>query len=201
VSTRDKSKLIEVIKRGLEFGQFDLASGQSSSYYIDAKIGILSPDGYPLVGRLFADALKEIQFDAVGGSETGAIPIACAVAAVRYTTVFFVRRKSKEHGTKKWIEGPLAKGNKVVIVDDVVTTGMSVVHAIKHVKDFGADVVKVIVLVDRLAGASERILTECGNSYGYEAILTMRDLGVGLDESDSTSKKDLKERLVSGQSL
>lgn len=200
MSTRDKNKLIEIIKRGLKFGQFDLASGQSSSYYIDAKIATLSPDGYPLIGRLFSDVLKDIQFDAVGGSETGAIPIACAVAGMRHAAIFFVRRKSKGHGTKKWIEGPLAKGNKVVIVDDVVTTGMSVVNAIKHVEEYGAETVKVLVLVDRLAGARERILDECGNSYGYEAILTVEDLGVDLDESASTSAKDLRERLVSRES-
>lgn len=174
-----KNALKRLLKeRAVRFGDFTLASGAKSSYYIDAKLATLIPEGYVLIGQVIADTLGNIQYGAIGGLETGAIPIACSVASARPSAIFFVRRKKKEHGTQKWIEGPLEKNQKVVIVEDVVTTGGSVIKAINRTKDFGADIVKVIVLMDRLQGAKENIIKECGSDFNYESIFTLSDLGV-----------------------
>ena len=177
-----KQDLLDLLKkRAISFGEFTLASGASSPYYIDAKLATLIPKGFELAGEVMADALENVSFDAVGGLESGAIAIACSVARVMPVTIFFVRKNKKQHGTERWIEGPLQKDQRVVIVEDVVTTGASVIKAIKRVQEFGAQVVKVLVLVDRLQGAKENITRECGSDFTYQAIYNISDLGVASD--------------------
>ncbi len=174
-----KQDLLDLLKkRAISFGEFTLASGVSSPYYVDAKLATLIPKGFELVGEVMADALENVSFDAVGGLESGAIAIACSVARVRPVTIFFVRKNRKQHGTERWIEGPLRKNQRVVIVEDVVTTGASIIKAIKRVQEFGGQVVKALVLVDRLQGAKENITRECGSGFTYQAICTISDLGV-----------------------
>jgi orotate phosphoribosyltransferase len=180
-TTKEKRResLLNLLKdHAVRFGNFTLASGTKSSYYIDAKLATLMPEGFKLIGEAFADVLEDIELDAVGGHETGAIPIACSVGSVKSSTIFFVRRNERKHGTQKWIEGPLQKNDRVVIVEDVVTTGTSVIKAIKKVQEFGANIVKVIVLVDRLQQAKENIIKECGSDYHFESIFTIKDLGI-----------------------
>ena len=176
--TRREELLNLIMSHAVSFGDFTLASGAKSSYYIDAKLATLIPDGFKLIGEVFADVLENTDFDAVGGHETGAIPIACSLASVNPAAIFFVRRNKKEHGTQKWIEGPLQKNDRVVVVEDVVTTGGSVIKALKRVIEFGAEPVKILVLVDRLRQARENIIRECGSDYGYESVFTIRDLGI-----------------------
>jgi orotate phosphoribosyltransferase len=169
--TEDRKELLDLLKKhAIRFGRFTLASGAVSSYYIDAKLATLIPRGFQLIGKVMAKTLEDedITYDAVGGLESGAIAIACSVASARPTSIFFVRRNKKEHGTQKWIEGPLEKGRRALIVEDVVTTG-----------GFGAEIVKVLVLVDRLQGAKDNIIRACGTDFSYEAIFSISDLGVG----------------------
>lgn len=174
-----KKSLLELLKKhAVCFGEFTLASGAKSSYYIDAKLATLIPEGFKLIGQVLADTLETVDFDAVGGIETGAIPIACSVASARPAAIFFVRRNKKEHGTQKWIEGPLTGSEKVVIVEDVVTTGSSVIKAIQRAREFGLHIVKVVVLVDRLQCAKENIEKEFGSDFNYESIFTITELGV-----------------------
>ena len=181
VKTVERAELLDLLKEhAVRHGRFILASGAESSYYIDAKLATLIPRGFQLIGRVMAQTLKDegIDYDAVGGLESGAIAVACSVASASPASIFFVRRNRKEHGTQKWIEGPLQKDQRVLIVEDVVTTGSSVIKAIKQVQEFGAQIVKVLVLVDRLRHAEENIIRECGSSFSYEAIFTITDLGV-----------------------
>lgn len=174
-----RKDLLNLLKEhAVRHGSFTLASGAKSSYYIDAKLATLMPKGFKQIGEVMAAALEGVEFDAVGGLEAGAIAVACSVASVRPVAIFFVRRNKKEHGTQKWIEGPLQKNQRVLIVEDVVTTGASVIKAIEKVQQLGACVVKVLVLVDRMQGAEENIMKETGSRFAYEAIYTIDDLGV-----------------------
>lgn len=153
-----------VYERSFEFGDFTLTSGKKSNYYFDGKQVTLSPEGAYLLGKIIIHKIKGLGVDAVGGITIGADPIAGALAVVAFfegmheLKLFIVRKTPKKHGKCKLIEGPpLKKGDRVVVVDDVITTGGSVVEAIKAVRDLGCEVVKVIALVDRQEGGTENI--------------------------------------------
>ena len=155
---------IEIIKtRSFQSGSdIKLASGRTSSHYFNMKPTMLDPEGGFLIGELILDALEGTAADAIGGLEMGAVPIATAVAALshrrkRPLPAFFVRKQAKDHGTQSLVEG-LAKGEtlegkRVVIVEDVTTTGGSAIKAAEAVRKEGAEVVAVITIVDREEGA------------------------------------------------
>jgi len=157
-----------------------LSSGRRSGYYIDGKLVTLDPEGAFLTVRLIFDMLTTIDFDAVGGPTLGAGPIVGALAAFSYINkrpikTFIVRRDSKKHSTMKLIEGQFARGFRVIIVDDVVTTGNSILQAIDVIEQEKGEIVKIITLIDRQDGARERF-----DSLGYEfeSIFTRVDLAL-----------------------
>ena len=160
---------------------FELASGKKSNIYIDCRKTTKNARGAYLIGNIIYDKISDLDVDAIGGLTMGADPVADAVA---YTSVlkgklinsFSVRKKAKEHGLKRVIEGDVKNGDRVVIVDDVATTGQSTIEAIENARAGGLHVVKVIILVDRQEGGRENILK---HNVDYEAILTKQDL---LDE-------------------
>ena len=178
-----KAQLIEIIKRrSFQSGrEIKLASGKTSTYYFNMKPTMLDAEGAHLIATLILDAIAELKPDFVGGLEMGAVPIASAVAAVSHTTAqpvnaFFVRKQAKDHGTQSLIEGLPAgetlKGRRVVIVEDVTTTGGSAVKAAQNVRDEGADVVGVVTIVDRLEGAGDAFAAA---GLNLTAILTLDD--------------------------
>ncbi|MBI4379554.1 MAG: orotate phosphoribosyltransferase, partial [Nitrospinae bacterium] len=148
-------------------------------YYIDGKQVTLDPEGTFLTARLFLDMLKDTRVDAVGGLTLGADPIAASMAAISYVEdnpikAFIVRKTPKKHGMQRYIEGPnLDSSSRVAIVDDVVTTGGSILKAIEVVEKQGCKVVKVLAIVDRLEGAREN-LAEKG--YRLVSLFTRNDL-------------------------
>ena len=161
-----KSRLIAIIKdRSFSSGpEMKLASGKTSTIYFNMKPTMLDPEGAHLIGTLILEKLKGEKVDLIGGLEMGAVPIAAAVAAVSFAAgwplpAFFVRKQAKEHGTKSLIEGlkkgDTLKGKRVVILEDVTTTGGSALKAIEAVRAEGAHVVCVITVVDRQEGAAE----------------------------------------------
>ena len=155
------------------YGDFTLASGLKSDHYWDGKKVTLSAPGAYLVGKAIFDMISGLDVEAVGGLEMGAIPIATAVALVSHLEgkeipAFIVRKNPKEHGTRKSIEGFLNDGDRVIIVEDVVTTGESVLKAIEAVESRHCQVVKVIALVDRHEGGSEKLRLA---GYKFESIL------------------------------
>ncbi len=160
---------------------FELASGKKSNLYIDCRKTTKNARGAYLIGNIIYDKISNLDVDAIGGLTMGADPVADAVA---YTSVlkgklinsFSVRKKAKEHGLKRVIEGDVKHGDRVIIVDDVATTGQSTIEAIENARAGGLQVVKVIILVDRQEGGRENILK---HDVDYEAILTKQDL---LDE-------------------
>ena len=157
-------------------GEFTLTSGKKSNYYIDGKRITLSPEGAYWVGKAIFDELAGIDVDAVGGVATGAYPMVTAVAVISYLEgkplpVFIVREVAKEHGTMRKIEGHLKEGSRVAILEDVLTTGGSVIKAVEAVAAMSCKVVRVIALVDRSEGGSDRLKKE---GYDFKAILYLR---------------------------
>lgn len=154
--------------RSAKRGSFTLASGRQSSLYIDARITTMSPDGLALIGPLGLEAIAAAGWlsgtDAVGGLTLGADPIACAISyasagSSRPLRAFTVRKEPKTHGTAKLIEGPFQAGDRVVVIEDTITTGSSAQKAIDAVRAAGGTVVGVLALVDREEGGREALET------------------------------------------
>lgn len=167
---------------------FELASGKKSNLYIDCRKTTKNARGAYLIGNIIYDKISNLDVDAIGGLTMGADPVADAVAytsAIKGKLInsFSVRKKAKEHGLKRVIEGDFNNGDRVVIVDDVATTGQSTIEAIENARAGGLQVVKVIILVDRQEGGRENILK---HDVDFEAILTKQDL---LDEYYKRHKK------------
>jgi orotate phosphoribosyltransferase len=179
-SSQLKSRLIEVLKRrSVRWGEFTLASGKTSDLYVDARLTSLSPDGAPLIGEILSTTLAD-DVVAIGGPVTGADPIVGAAivsAASRGRDLygFMVRKQAKAHGRGRVVEGAdnLTAGAKVVVVEDTVTTGGSLLRALEHVEAAGLVVDEVVVVVDREEGAAERII-EAG--YRFRALVGRSDL-------------------------
>lgn len=179
----DRDRLIALIKeRSFQSGDtIKLASGRSSNYYFNMKPTMLHAEGAYLIGKLIVEQLDGIDVDFAGGLEMGAVPIAAAVAAVSHAEgkpihSFFVRKQAKEHGTRSLVEG-LAKtesmaGKNVVVLEDVTTTGGSALKAADNLKADGANIVRVVTIVDRQEGA-EQAFAEAG--YDFKPILTLED--------------------------
>ncbi len=161
-----KQELIEIVRnKSFQYSRepvFKLVSGRMSQYYVNCKPTILSPRGMFLTGHLIYDAVKDCSVDGIGGLTFGADPIAMAVA---YTSelkqnpikAFSIRKTKKDHGIVKWIEGDLTPGDRVAIIDDVVTTGGSTIKAIERARAEGMKVIKVVILVDRQEGGLENV--------------------------------------------
>jgi orotate phosphoribosyltransferase len=156
----DRQRLLAIIKeRSFRRGHFVLASGQTSSYYLDLKPTMFHPEGADLTARLIFERIKDLDVDYVGGLEMGAVPLVATVAAVSQRSGkpipgFFVRKAVKDHGTKRRIEaaGDM-KDKRLVILEDVTTTGGSAMEAVKVVQQEGANIVLVLSVVDREQGA------------------------------------------------
>lgn len=150
--------------RSAKRGTFTLASGRLSSLYIDARVTTMSPEGLSLIGPLGLNAIREVGWvaDSVGGLTLGADPIACAISYASASTptplrAFTVRKEAKAHGTGKLIEGPFQPGDRVVVIEDTITTGGSARKAIDAVRDAGGTVAGVLALVDREEGGREAL--------------------------------------------
>ena len=178
-NTRERLKAL-LRARSLTRGEFKLASGRASSYYLDCRQTTLDPEGAVLTGHAILDLLaeKNIRADAIGGLTLGADPVVSAAVAMshlagRPLAGFYVRQERKQHGRQKLLEGvELKKGARVVIVDDVCTTGKSTRQAIEAAEGEGLEVVAVVSLVDREEGGSE----ELRRKYNYHSVFTAREL-------------------------
>ena len=142
--------------------KFKLVSGRTSRFYVNCKPTTLHPEGMFLAGNLVFNALSDLKVAAVGGMTFGADPIAVAAAFASYQRqhpikAFSIRKTQKDHGIVKWIEGDLAAGDQVVVIDDVATTGGSTIKAIERARSEGLEVVRAIVLVDRQEGGVDAI--------------------------------------------
>lgn len=161
-----KKRLIElIIEKAFKYSEepvFKLVSGRVSNYYFNCKAVALHPEGMHLIGNLIFEMTKDLGIKGIGGLTLGADPIAYAVAYTSFLKgnpieAFIVRKTPKSHGTMQLIEGNVKKGDRVVIVDDVITTGKSTIEAITKAKEEGIEIVKVIVFIDRQEGGKEAI--------------------------------------------
>ncbi len=161
----DHAALIALLReRSVRFGDFTLASGAKSSYYIDCRLSTMSAQGQILIGRMGLAAIRDAGWTplGVGGLTMGADPVSYAIAAASVkdgaiVDAFSVRKAAKDHGTGRQIEGNFGTGMPVVIVEDVITSGGSALTAIDVVSKAGGKILGVIAVVDREAGGREKI--------------------------------------------
>ena len=177
-----KQELIEMLcEKSFMYSEepiYRLVSGRQSHYYVNCKPTTLHPKGMFLVGHMVFDCVKEVDVRGIGGLTFGADPVAMATAFASYLKrrplkAFSIRKTQKDHGIVKWLEGDMQPGEKVVIVEDVVTTGGSTISAVERARAEGLEVVKVVVLVDREEGGMEAVNAHVDS---VEAIVTIGDL-------------------------
>jgi orotate phosphoribosyltransferase len=177
----NRPRLLELFReRALKFGDFTLASGKKAKYYLDGKQITLHSEGLRLVSEGLLELLEGVDFVAFGGMSIGADPIVGGVLTVaaeqgRDLAGFLVRKESKGHGTNKFVEGPVAPGMKVVIVDDVVTTGGSALLSVDRIEEFGCKVVQVVAIIDRMEGGAANF---AARGLPLKSLLTIEDFGI-----------------------
>lgn len=176
-SARDRLRQL-FQERALQFGDFTLASGQKSSYYVNSKKVLFHAEAISLLGELLFDATADLPIQAIGGLEVGAIPMAAAALVAyhrhgRSLEGFFVRKVAKGHGSQSRLEGQVNPGDCVCVIDDVLTTGGSVVQAIEVVEAAGATVDRIVCICDRLQGAAQALA-----KYDFRPLFTIRDFGI-----------------------
>ncbi len=179
-----RTRLIEIIRRrSVETGRvFKLASGRTSDFYCNLNPTMLDPEGAHLLGALIAEALDGSNAEMIGGLEMGAVPLAAVASAASFAgpkpvAAFFVRKQAKDHGTQSLVDGlgrgETLKGRKVVIIEDVTTTGGSSMKAVEAVRRDGGEVVLVLTVVDRQEGAAE---TFKAAGLAFRALVTASEL-------------------------
>jgi len=153
-----KNRLLEIVlEKSFQYAEepiFKLVSGGVSNFYFNCKPTMLDPEGKELIGRLVFAQIRDLEITGIGGLELGSVPISGAVSLIsqlegKPIKEFIVRKEKKDHGIPAKVEGDFSQGEKVVVVDDVITTGGSTIKAIEAVEDLGLKVAKVLVLVDR----------------------------------------------------
>lgn len=183
-----KEELLEIIRReSIQFGDFTLASGQKSKYYIDIRRTSLYPQGLNLISRIILNEIDCLNIDSIGGPTIGADPIVSGVVLLSAGTKkplggFLIRKEKKGHGTGKKIEGCFSKGSKTVLVEDVITSGASTINAIAAIEAEGGEVLMVIAVIDRMQGGREKIEKE---GYKFKSLFTSSDI-LG-EKSDKTA--------------
>ena len=177
----DRATLVRLLaQRSVRRGRFTLASGRESSHYVDARLTTMSPEGLAVIGPLALAAIRERHWaaDAVGGLTLGADPIAYATALASINSpplvrAFTVRKEAKQHGTGRLIEGPMREGDRVVVIEDVITTGGSALRAAEAVQRAGAIISGILALVDREEGG--RAVLE-GQGFPVICLATLSEL-------------------------
>lgn len=159
-----KKRLLLLLKKeALKKGRFVLSSGRISNYYLDGRLITLTPEGAYLVASIILELIKDKDIDAIGGPTLGADPVVGALAVLGHLKniplkTFIVRKSAKAHGMQRQIEGPiLKKGDKVILVDDVATTGKALIEAKEALGRIGVKVDRAIVILDRGEGAKENL--------------------------------------------
>lgn len=171
---QNKEELIKLLKENevIKFGNFTLSSGKKSSYYVDMKRAVTDPKILSKVAEMISESLDKEKTDKIAGPALGAIPIVAAVSLKSEIPMLMIRKARKGYGTSKLIEGDLEKGDSVVVVEDVTTTGNSLINAIKAVSENGGVVKKAFVVVDRAEGALENFKRE---GVTLEPLVSIKD--------------------------
>ena len=170
-----KDNLIKLLKDNKVFmeGDFTLSSGKKSNYYVNMKKAITNPEILSEISKLINDKIKNDNIDKIAGPALGAVPIATAISLESGLPLLMIRKQKKEYGTSKLIEGELIEGDNVVIVEDVSTTGGSLLKAISAIQDNAGIVKKAFVVVDRNEGAIENFADK---GLELEPLITVDEL-------------------------
>ena len=177
----DRARLIELVhSHALTFGDFTLASGAKANFYLDCRRLTLSGEGANQIAAGMLDLLADAMPDAVGGMAIGADPITAAIIVRAWQMGidlrgFIVRKEAKSHGTGRQVEGPIAAGDRAVIVEDVVTSGGSSLKAVERAREAGLEIDRIIAIIDRQAGAAQ---TFAAAGLSFQSLLTLTDLGI-----------------------
>ena len=172
-----KSKFLKLFKQEcLTYGDFTLASCQKSSYYLNSKKILCHPIGIELLGCILYEELKDLDFDCIGGPETGAISMATTTVlqfckSNRFINSFYVRKDKKGYGSNCLVEGQIKAKDRVVVLEDVMTTGGSVRKAIDNLEYMGCEVIKIVCICDRLCGATENL-----SKYNYKPLFNINEV-------------------------
>ncbi|HYJ94075.1 MAG TPA: orotate phosphoribosyltransferase [Vicinamibacterales bacterium] len=184
----DRSPLVRLLaQRSLRWGRFTLSSGRESNHYVDARLTTMSPEGLALIGPLALDAIRQHGWpvDSVGGLTLGADPIAYAIAMASVASpplvrAFTVRKEAKQHGTGRLIEGPMSDTDRVVVIEDTITTGGSALRAVEAIQRAGASISGILALVDREEGGRAVI-----EAQGF-SVICLATLSELLDEAPAS---------------
>ena len=172
----DDKKLIQrLCEAALLRGEFTLRSGRKSKYYLDKYLFETQPDILHALGERFAKHIDGT-IDRLAGAELGAIPLVTAAALATGKPTVLIRNQKKDYGTAKQLEGRLENGDRVLLVEDIVTTGGQLLEAAKVLQEAGAKVVKIVAVVDRQEGGREAI-EKAG--FVFAALFTKTELGIG----------------------
>lgn len=177
--TKSEQRLLQIIRqKSFLRGQFKLASGAMSEYYLDMKPTSFDPEGASLIAEIICGMLaQDRDVDSIGGLELGAVPIVAAVCARSWpdhpVSGFVVRKEAKDHGTARKIDGNFKPNSRVVLIEDVTTKGGSVMQAVRAVRAQGCVIKRIITIVDRLEGAKDNLEAE---GLELASIFTTNDL-------------------------
>lgn len=175
-----------LVKTGaLKFGTFTLTSGKISSYYIDLRIVPSLPEIFKMITDAFIEAIKNMvgldKIDAIGGIPTAGLTYSTVVAYKLEKPLLYVRKEVREHGTQKRVEGLLRPGWRVLILDDLITTGNSILRTAEAIRSEGGIVDDALVLIDRMEGGKERLITSNINLKALAKITELADLLYDMD--------------------
>jgi orotate phosphoribosyltransferase len=177
----DRQALLDLIKQqALKFGDFTLASGKKASFYLDCRQVTLDAQGAKLIGAGMLELMADNMPDLIGGMAIGADPITAAILTLAGINNIplrgvMVRKEPKGHGLGKHVEGPFREGERLVIVEDVVTTGGSSLKAIEHCEAVGLKVDRVLAIIDRMEGGREAFAER---GYELTTLFTIKDFGI-----------------------
>jgi orotate phosphoribosyltransferase len=155
-------------------GEFTLRSGRKSNYYLDKYLFETQPDVLAALGKLFAQKVTP-DVQRLAGAELGAVALAASAAMASGKPFVIIRNQKKDYGTSKLVEGKIEPGERVMIVEDVLTTGGQVIEAAKSIEGVDGKVVKIVAVIDRLEGARQNIEAA---GYTFESLFTTKDLGI-----------------------
>ena len=175
--TRDQLAT-RIAETAILHGEFTLRSGRTSNYYIDKYLFSTQPDILRALGQMFADRIAAIDGEGatkLAGAELGGIPLVSAATIASGIPCLFIRNQKKDYGTAKQLEGTLEASDRVVILEDVATTGGQVLEAAKVIEESGARVIAIIATIDRQEGARENVEAA---GYTFDALFTVEDLGI-----------------------